>query len=267
MPLTWLNHHQYNNLVCYLSLCFSLFMYQEYHPAVYSVFICQALIYIRHPLPIYFVPFPYKTSVIFSLRTEFYVACGRYQTQTPLLASGSTLPKKVVLGIIFNFFLLLFNWLFPKCQPFPPNHFLNGCQLLKNKRWEGALNTPVTCRIPEARQDQASVPQTFSMEWQLCCLGHLLSTEKKKKKSTWIVPWHKEAKLSSTVRTENSILQNKKSLLENKTHGCRQVTQLGGELSSPTNWNYLYVRRAKAISCLVKETGARRNTKRKISEA
>ena len=43
--------------------------------------------------------------------------------------------------------------------------------------------------------------------------------KKEKKKCTRRVACHKEAKLSSTNRTENSILQNQKSLLENKTHG------------------------------------------------
>lgn len=153
----------------------------------------------------------------------------------------------------------------PECQLFPLNHILSGCQLLK-KIWEAALNTTVTCKIPEARQDQALLPQTCSMEWQLYCLGHLLRTgkKKKKKKCTWRVACHKEAKLSSTNRTENSILQNQKSLLENKTHGCRQVSQLGGELSSTMDWNYLHVRWTKAILCLVKETGAWRNTQWKI---
>lgn len=161
----------------------------------------------------------------------------------------------------------------PKCQPFPLNHIFSGCQLLK-KIWEVALNTTVTCKIPEARHDQALVPQTCSMEWQLCCLRHLLRTEKEKKKKkekkkcTQRVACHKKAKLSSTNRTENSILQNQKSLLENKTHGWKQavsrLSQLGGELSSTTDWNYLHIRWTKAILCLVKETGAWKNTQGKI---
>lgn len=69
----------------------------------------------------------------------------------------------------------------PECQLFPVNHILSGCQLLK-KILEAAFDTTVTCKIPEARQDQALVPQTCSMEWQLCCLGHLLRTGEKKKK-------------------------------------------------------------------------------------
>ena len=143
----------------------------------------------------------------------------------------------------------------PECQLFPLNHILSGCQLLK-KILEAALDTTVTCKIPEARQDQALVPQTCSMEWQLCCLGHLLRTGEKKKRKNVLEVLHVTRKQSCQIQTtENSILQNQKSLLENKTHGCRQVSQLGGELSSATDWKYLHVRWIKAILCLVKETG------------
>lgn len=141
-------------------------------------FIFQALIYICRASCI-FPPFPFKTSVCSSvLGPVRHVE--ENQTSNPLLASGSILPKKVVLGIIFKFFLSwLFTWLLPKCQPFLLNHFFNSCQLLEGM-WEGAFNSTVTWTIPEDRQDQASIPQAFSMEWQLCCLGRLLRTEKKK---------------------------------------------------------------------------------------
>lgn len=145
----------------------------------------------------FFFPFPFKTSVFSSvLGPVRHVE--EYQTPNPLLASGSILPKKVVQGIIFKFFLSwLFTWLFPKCQPFPLNHFLNSCQLLK-AMWEGALTTTVTCRIPKDRQDQASIPQALSMEWQLCCLGQLLRTEMKKV----LELFHGTRKLSCQVQTE-----------------------------------------------------------------
>lgn len=66
---------------------------------------------------------------------------------------------------------------FLKCHPLPPNHFLNGCQHLK-RTWQGALRTSYQQNL-EARQNQASVTHMVSVEWQLCCLGHLLRTEKK----------------------------------------------------------------------------------------
>ena len=94
----------------------------------------------------------------------------------------------------------------PKCQLSPLNHIISGCQLLK-KIWEVALNTTVTCKIPEARHDQALVPQTCSMEWQLCCLGHLLRTEKekkkkKKKRKNVLEELHVTRKQSCQVQTE-----------------------------------------------------------------
>lgn len=148
-----------------MSLCFS--------------FCCLARVSLRNIFCIYFSSidlhilcymhfFPFSLlDIWFFLTTGSSEACGRYQTQTPLLASCSTLPKKVVLGIIFKFFLLwLFTWLFPKCQPFPPNHFPNSCQILK-EMWEGTLNITVTHVIPEARHNQPSIPQAFSMEWHL----------------------------------------------------------------------------------------------------
>lgn len=90
----------------------------------------------------------------------------------------------------------------PECQLFPLNHILSGCQLLK-KIWEAALNTTVTCKIPEARQDEALLPQTCSMEWQLYCLGHLLRTGKKKKKRKNVLEeLHVIRKQSCQVQTE-----------------------------------------------------------------
>lgn len=145
----------------------------------------------------FFSPFPFKTSVFSSvLGPARHVE--EYQTANPLLASGSILPKKFVLGIIFKFFLSwLFTWLLPECQPFPLSHFLNSCQLLEGM-WEGALTTTVTCAMPKDRQDQASIPQAFSKEWQLCCLGRLLRTEKKKV----LELFHGIRKLSCQVQIE-----------------------------------------------------------------
>lgn len=149
---------------------------------------------------------------------------------------------------------------FPRMSAFPVNHILSGCQLLK-KILDGIWYHSY---LQDPWSQTGSGFSASSLQYGMAALlpGSLAKDRRKKKRKNVLEVLHVTRKQSCQVQTTVVTFADQ-SLLENKTHGCRQVSQLGGELSSTTDWNYLHVRWTKAILCLVKETEAWRNTQGK----